>query len=36
MMRLETSQQTENKTMEAAKNPHNRTLNRYRDVLPCM
>ena len=35
-MRLETSQQTENKTMEAAKKPHNRTLNRYRDVLPCM
>ncbi|XP_066924864.1 tyrosine-protein phosphatase non-receptor type 2-like isoform X1 [Clytia hemisphaerica] len=34
MMHLETSQQIEHKTLKAAKAPQNRSLNRYRDVLP--
>ena len=35
-MHLETRQLIENKTLVSANYPQNRSLNRYRDVLPCM
>jgi len=36
MMHLETRQLIEDKTLMSANHPQNRSLNRYRDVLPCM